>query len=156
MISSTSDAPVLPSSHSFLASETQPQQHLRRSRQAAPHFLQGVFPFIGRGLFDLAPLNDDLSYTVPAGKTVHVVYVRGGNYSDDLLYLALSANGSATRYFPIGPKADFHVPLAIVEEHPAGTRLDVCLAAPRGLPGTVIVDVGLIEVAEAAGVKDQL
>lgn len=133
---------------SFIASETR-LQHLIRMGQAAPHFLQGVFPFVGRGLFDLAPLNDDLSYLVPKNKTAEVLYVRGGNYSDDLIYLALSANGTPIRYFPVGPKADFHVSLAIVEVHAAGTRLDVCLAAPRGLSGTVIVDVGVVEVGAA-------
>lgn len=130
---------------SFVASETR-LQHLVRNGPAAPRFLQGVFPFVGRGLFDLGPLNDDLSYTVPNNKTAEVLYVRGGNYSDDLVYLALAANGSPVRYFPVGPKADFHVTLAIVEVHSAGTRLDVCLAAPRGLSGTVIVDVGIVEV----------
>ena len=129
----------------FVASETR-IQHLIRAGKATPRFLRGVFPFVGHGLFDLAPLNDDLSYTVPANKTAEVLYVRGGNHSDDLVYFALSANGSPIRYFPVGPKADFHVPLAIVEEHPAGTRLDVCLAAPRNLSGTVIVDVGIVEV----------
>lgn len=123
-------------------------QRLLRQGQAAPRFLQGVYPFAGRGVYDLAPLNDALTYTVPPGKTAEVVYFRGGNVSDDILYLALSSDGVPVRYFPVGPKADFHVPLAIVESYPAGTRLDICLAAPRGLTGTVVVDVGLLEIAE--------
>lgn len=121
-------------------------QHLIRSGSAFPRFLQGVYPFAGRGVFDLGPLHDELCYTVPPGAAAEVVYVRAGNLSDDILYLALSVNGRPTRYFPVGPKADFHVPLAIVEAHPAGSRIELCLGAPRGLTGTVVVDVGLLEI----------
>lgn len=129
-----------------LVSETRLESLLRLGK-ARPHFLQGVYPFVGRGVFELAPLNDALSYTVPAGQAAEIIYVRAGNLSDDLLYLTLSADGRSIRYFPVGPKADFHVPLAIVESFPAGTRIDVCLAAPRGLSGTIVVDVGLVEVS---------
>ena len=134
-----------PDAETYVVSETRLQSLIRRGK-ARSRFLQGVYPFAGRGVFDLGPLNDALSYTVPPGRTAEVVYVRGGNLSDDLLYLALSVDGVPARYFPVGPKADFHVPLAIVEAYPAGTRFDVCLAAPRGLTGTVVVDVGLVEV----------
>ena len=129
----------------IVLSETRHQRLMRLGR-AVPRFLQGVFPFAGRGVYDLAPLHDDLSYTVPPAKTAEVVYVRAGNLSDDILYLALSAGGFPVRYFPVGPKADLHVPLAIVEAYPAATRIDVCLAAPRGLTGTAVVDVGLLEI----------
>ena len=113
--------------------------------RAVPRFLQGAFPFAGRDLFDLGPLEDTLSYTVPTDCSATVVYIRGGNHSDDLIYLVLAADGSPIRYFPVGPKGDFHVPLAIVETHPAGTRLEILFAAPRGLSGTVIVDAGILE-----------
>lgn len=121
------------------------QQQLLRTGQATPHYLQGVYPFAGRGFFDLAPLNDDLCYEVPSGMTAGVIYFRAGNLSDDLLYLALSLDGRPMRYFPVGPKADFHVHLSIVESYPAGSRIEVCLAAPRGLTGTVVVDIGILE-----------
>ncbi len=124
-------------------------QRLLRSGAATPRFLQGVYPFAGRGVFELAPLHDDLCYTVPSGATAEVIYLRAGNLSDDLLYLALSVNGRAVRYFPVGPKSDFHVPLAIIESHPAGSRIEVALAAPRGLGGTVVVDVGIVEVKDS-------
>jgi len=121
------------------------QQQLLRTGQAKPHYLQGVYPFAGRGFFDLAPLNDALCYEVPSGKTAGVIYFRAGNLSDDLLYLALSLDGRPVRYFPVGPKADFHVHLSIVESYPAGSRIEVCLAAPRELSGTVVVDIGILE-----------
>lgn len=126
------------------------QQRLTRMGQATPRFLQGVFPFVGRGFFDLGPLNDALCYHVPVGRTAEVIYFRAGNLSDDLLYLALTVNGRPVRYFPVGPKADFHVPLSILESHSAGSRIEIGLAAPRGLAGTVVVDVGILEEHEAA------
>lgn len=121
-------------------------QRLLRAGGAAPRFLQGVYPFAGRGVFDLGPLHDELCYTVPRGAAAEVVYFRAGNLADDILYLTLSVNGKAVRYFPAGPKSDFHVPLAIVETYPTGSLIEVGIAAPRGLTGTVVVDVGLIEV----------
>ena len=127
--------------------ETRPQRLIRTGR-AMPRFLQGVYPFAGRGIFDLGPLNDALRYVVPPGRVAEVLYIRAGNVSDELIYLALSANGAPIRYFPAGPSSDFHVALAITEAHPAGTRLEVGLAAPRGLSGTVIVDVGIVEMPD--------
>ena len=121
-------------------------QLLLRTHRAKPCFLQGVYPFAGRGVFDLAPLNDALSYTVPKGKIAQVQYFRAGNLSDDILYLSISVDGTPVRYFPVGPKSDNHVPLAIVEDYPAGSKIEVCLAAPRGLTGTVVLDVGLVEI----------
>ncbi len=126
------------------------QQRLTRTGRATPRFLQGVFPFVGRGFFDLGPLNDALCYQVPPGRTAEVIYLRAGNLSDDLLYLTLSVNGLPVRYFPVGPKADFHVPLSIVETYPTGARIDVGMAAPRGLAGAVVVDVGILEEHESA------
>jgi len=139
--------PTLPESLDDIQIVTSEGRHARmiRSGLAVPQFLQGVFPFVGRGVFDLSPLNDALTYRVPENKTAEVLYFRAGNISDDLIYLTLSANGKPIRYFPIGPKADIHVALAIVELHAAGDRIEICLAAPRGLNGSVVVDVGLVE-----------
>jgi hypothetical protein len=50
------------------------------------------------------------------------------------------------RYFPIGAKSDVHVSLRVVEDLPTGTNVELWLAAPAGLTGTVIVDLGLVEV----------
>ncbi len=128
-----------------ITSETR-HQYLVRTGKATPRFLQGVFPFLGRGISDLRLLNDALRYRVPAGKSAEVLYFRAGNVSEDLIYLVLSAGGTPIRYFPAGPKADIHVTLAITESHGEGKRLEVGLAAPRGLSGTVVIDVGIVEV----------
>jgi len=50
------------------------------------------------------------------------------------------------RLFPIGAKASMHVPLAIVENVPPETRLSLSLGAPRGLRGTVVIDLGWVEL----------
>ena len=131
-----------------VSTETRRETLLRKG-DCTPRFLQGVYPFAGRGIFEMVPLNADLDYVVPEGATTEVVYVRAGNASNDLIYLALTTNGAPLRYFPLGPKADSHVELAIIESHPAGTRLTVCLAAPRGISGAVIIDIGLVELREA-------
>ncbi len=135
-----------PASHSApLTVETRLESLLRLGR-ATPAFLQGVFPFAGRGIYDVGPLDDSLTYVVPDGKTMQIQYVRAGNHSDDLLYLVLTADGRPIRYFPVGPKGDFHVALAIVETHPGGTRIEIAYAAPRGLTGAIVVDIGLVEL----------
>lgn len=136
-----------PADSETVATETR-HQRLTRLGQAIPRFLQGVYPFAGRGFFEVGPLNDALCYVVPGGAKAEVIYVRAGNLSDDLLYLALCVDSAPVRYFPVGPKADFHVPLSIIEVYPAGTRIEVGVAAPRGQTGSVVVDVGILEEAE--------
>ena len=140
-----------PNSTETLATETR-QQRLTRLGLATPRFLQGVYPFAGRGFFDIGPLNEALCYVVPDGATAEVIYVRAGNLSDDLIYLALCVNTRPVRYFPVGPKADFHVPLSITETYSSGAKIEVAFAAPRGLNGSVVVDIGILEEESAAPV----
>ena len=121
-----------------------------RESKARPRFLQGAYPFIGHGIAQAEPLHDDLTYIVPKNCTTELIYFRAGNLSDDLIYLTVMANGKAIRYFPVGPKSDVHVPLAIVESHHESTRFEIGLAAPKGLTGTVILDAGLIETDAGA------
>ena len=85
-------------------------------------FLQGVFPFEGVGLDKPAPLADEL---------VTVVLLR---------------DGVPMRYFPIGAKGDVHVPLRVVEDLPGGTVVELHAAAPEGVTGELVVDLGLVEV----------
>ena len=42
--------------------------------EAAPRFLQGVFPFTGGGLDKPAPLDGKLAYTVPPDKRAQLIY----------------------------------------------------------------------------------
>src|SRR4030081_2966108 len=76
-----------------------------------PRFLQGVYPFDGRGLLKPFLLDEELTYVVPAGLQAQLVYFRGGNSSSELVYVVLMRDGDVMRYFPLGAKADSHVPL---------------------------------------------
>ena len=113
---------------------------------STPRFLQGVFAFEGRGIDQPVPIGGALSYTVPDGVTAQPVYFRGGNTAAELVYLVLMRDGQPMRYFPVGAKADVHVPLRIVEDLDSGTVLELHLAAPEGVAGTVVVDLGIVEV----------
>jgi assimilatory nitrate reductase catalytic subunit len=113
---------------------------------STPRFLQGVFEFEGQGLSKPVPLHASLAYAVPLGTTTQPVYFRGGNASDELVAVVLVRDGRPMRWFPIGAKSDVHVPLRVVEDLDGGTELELQLAAPEGLSGTVVVDLGLVEV----------
>jgi hypothetical protein len=113
---------------------------------STPRFLQGVYSFEGKGLDRPAPIDPALSYVVPSGVTAQAVYFRGGNAAAELVSVVLMRDGSPMRYFPIGAKGDVHVPLRVVEDLVAGTAVELWLAAPAGVSGTVVVDLGLVEI----------
>ena len=111
-----------------------------------PAFLQGIYPFEGSGLDKPGPLHPDLVYTVPPGTTAQALYFRGGNSTDELVTVVLLRDGAPMRYFPIGARAGTHVALAVVEDLDEGSTLELRLAAREGLTGSVVVDLGLVEV----------
>src|SRR3954471_16460546 len=114
--------------------------------ETTPRFIQGIFAFQGAGLNRPAPLDGKPAYTVPFDRRAQLIYLRAGNSTDVLVTLALLSNGKPIRYFPVGAKASVHVPLAGVEDLFPETRLEVVLAAPEGVAGTVVLDVGLMEI----------
>ena len=114
--------------------------------QSTPRFLQGVFPFQGNGLDSPVTLDATLSYTVPHGVSAQAVYFRGGNSAGELICLVLMRDGQPMRYFPIGARSDVHVPLRVVEDLDSGTAVELWLAAPAGVTGSVVIDLGLVEV----------
>jgi assimilatory nitrate reductase catalytic subunit len=118
----------------------------RTPMHSTPRFLQGIFDFTGHGADKPALLHDGLTYTVPAGVVSQPLYFRGGNATDELVTLVLVRDGAPMRYFPIGARASCHVQLAVVEDIDDGSVLELHLAAPEGLTGTVVVDLGLVEV----------
>ncbi|BCZ21347.1 molybdopterin oxidoreductase [Mycobacterium senriense] len=109
-------------------------------------FLQGAFAFDGKGYDAPVLLDASLRYMVPAGAIAQPVYFRGGNSTDELITVVVMRDGAPMRYFPIGAKAAVHVPLRVVEDLLADTVLEIFVAAPDGLSGTVFVDVGLVEI----------
>ena len=111
-----------------------------------PQFLQGVFHYEGHGLSSPHLLSSEVVYTVPVGKRTQFVYFRAGNSAAEMVYIVLTRDGSPMRYFPIGAKGDVHVALAVVEDLMSGTVLEAHLAAPEGVSGTVVLDVGLVEI----------
>lgn len=113
---------------------------------STPRFLQGIFAFEGQGVEKPLLLHESLTYTVPAGIITQPLYFRGGNSTDELITVVLVRDGAALRYFPIGARSATHVPLAVVEDVEDGSVLELHLAAPEGLLGTVVVDLGLVEV----------
>ena len=111
-----------------------------------PRFIQGVFTFEGRGLARPDPLKPEVLYKVPSDRRAQLIYLRAGNSAPEMIYLVLRQNERPMRYFPIGAKAATHVPLAIVEDILPEATVDVTLAAPEGVRGTVMLDIGLVEV----------
>jgi hypothetical protein len=109
-------------------------------------FIQGTFSFTGQGLTKPHPLHDGARLTVSADKRAQLIYVRAGNSSDALISLVLARDGKPMRYFPLGAKSSAHVPLAVVEDIFPESKLEVLVAAPEGVSGVVVVDIGLLEV----------
>ena len=112
---------------------------------STPRFLQGTFAIEGKGLDKPDLLDDELTYVVPAGSVTQTVYFRGGNSSDELVTVVLLRDGTPMRYFPIGAKADVHVPLRVVEDIDGGSVVELRLLAPEGVTGTLVIDLGLVE-----------
>lgn len=115
---------------------------------STPRMLMGAYSFEGQGLEALRPVREGLSYVVPEGKHAQFVYFRGGNSTNEMIYAALLRDGEPMRLFPISAKGGCHVPLAVIEDLLPGTRLEIFVAAPRGVSGTLVVDVGFVETQE--------
>lgn len=113
---------------------------------STPRFLQGAFAFEGAGLDKPELIDDSLRYVVPAGAIAQPVYFRGGNSTDELITVVLFRDGAPMRYFPIAAKCATHVALRVVEDLLGDTVLELCVAAPAGISGTVVVDLGLVEI----------
>ena len=113
---------------------------------STPRFLQGAFDFEGNGLDKPTPLDESLRYVVPAGAVTQPVYFRGGNSTDDMVSVVLFRDGQPTRYFPIAARGATHVALRVVEDLLGDTVLELFIAAPAGCSGTVVVDLGLVEI----------
>ena len=83
---------------------------------------------------------------MPGDKRAQLIYLRAGNSADALITLCLMRDGKPMRMFPIGAKDAMHVPLAVVEDIYPDTKLELYLAAPPGVAGEVVVDLGLMEI----------
>jgi assimilatory nitrate reductase catalytic subunit len=136
-----------PTAHSRpIAPEPLSPSRTRSTRvKSSPRFLQGVFSITGEGLAKPAPIDPALKYTVPNGLSAQALYFRGGNSTGELVYVLLVRDGEPMRWFPIGAKGDVHVPLRVVEDLTGGTVVELHAAAPEGITGELVLDLGLVE-----------
>lgn len=112
----------------------------------SPKFIQGVFTFRGAGFGQQVPLRPPATYKVPFDKRTQLIYLRAGNSTPELIYLALKRDKKSIRLFPVGAKEAVHVPLAIVEDMDPESELELCIGAPEGLDGSLVIDMGLLEI----------
>ena len=113
---------------------------------AKPKFLNGVYSFQGVGYDKIGPVSDKLVYSVPSDKRAQLIYFRAGNSCGEMICLVLMRAGQPMRYFPIPAKGAEHVPLAVVEDLEPDTKIEVFIGAPAGTQGSLVIDVGLLEV----------
>ena len=114
--------------------------------QTTPRFLQGVYAFEGQGLEKPFLLDPALTYVVPLGSTAQPLYFRGGNSTSELACVVLMRDGQPMRYFPIGARESTHVALRVVEDLLSDTQVELHVAAPEGVSGTLVVDFGMVEI----------
>jgi hypothetical protein len=112
-----------------------------------PAFIQGLFAYEGSGLVNPVPFQSSARYLVPPDKRAKTIYFRAGNPAPEMIYLVLTRRGQPMRYFPVGAKGAIHVPLAVLEDIPPGSSVEVLVAAPEGLASTVLLDIGFMEIA---------
>jgi len=115
-------------------------------RDSIPKFLQGVFPFVGAGYESPCVISDALSYAVPPDRRTQPIYFRGGNSSDEMIFVVLTRDGAPMRWFPIGARGGAHIPLAVVEDLFPDTKIELRLGARGGATGVVMIDFGTVEI----------
>lgn len=113
-------------------------------RESTPRILTGMYDFTGTGYE--APVSVGVSYTVPADRRAQMLYVRAGNSTTEMVTLVLTRDGTPMRMFPVGAKGGVHIPLVVLEDLSPDTRLELLVAAPAGVGGTLSLDMGLVEI----------
>ncbi len=110
-----------------------------------PKFLQGTYPFQGKGLTTPVAMQPAVTYKVPTDKRSTLTYFRAGNSSAEMIYFLVKRDGAPMRYFPVGAKSAIHIALAVTEDLNPDTSLEVLVAAPEGTSGQVVIDLGIVE-----------
>jgi assimilatory nitrate reductase catalytic subunit len=114
--------------------------------EPTPRFVQAIRTFEGSGLDEYDAFDPPLAYQVPEDRSAQCVYFRGGNSSEHLVCVVLTCDGDPMRLFPIGARGAIHVPLRITESLLTESLLELHVAAPLGATGTVVVDLGILEL----------
>lgn len=107
-------------------------------------FLQGVAPYTGEGLHRQVEL-PGMEHRIPDGVVNQPVYIRVGNPSDELVYVAIRCGRTSQRIIPAGARSSIHVALRIVEDIEGGETIALSVAAPEGQSNEVVVDLGMVE-----------
>lgn len=110
-------------------------------------FIQGLFHYDGEGLGHPAQFATPAVYLVPFDKRAQTIYFRAGNAAATMIYLVLTRAGVPMRYFPVGAQGAIHVPLAVLEDIPPGSLMEVLVAAEMSLKGSIVLDVGFMEIS---------
>ena len=114
--------------------------------ESTPRIITGIFSFRGSGFDHPSSLGGLEPYIVPSDKRTQMIYLRAGNSTDEMVTLVLLRNGMPMRLFPIGAKSGVHIPLSVIEDLFPETRLELRIAAPENLSGTLVLDMGLMEI----------
>lgn len=115
----------------------------------APRLIQSVFAFAGAGLMTPLHVTPRLFYRVPPRMNSQLIYMRAGNSCGELIYLSVTRDRRPMRLFPIGAKSAIHVTLAMSEDMPPQTELEILVAAPVNVAGFLVLDMGLAEAQNA-------
>ena len=83
---------------------------------------------------------------MPSDRRAQTVYFRAGNSTAEMVTVVLVRDGAPMRSFPIGAKGAVHIPLVVVEDLPPDTKLELHVLAPAGCSGTLVVDMGFVEI----------
>ncbi len=113
-------------------------------RESTPRILTGMHAFDGAGYN--TPVSVGVSYSVPSDRRAQMLYLRAGNSAAEMITLVLTRDGEPMRLFPIAAKGAVHIPLVVVEDLTPETRLELLVAAPSGMGGTLALDMGLVEI----------
>jgi hypothetical protein len=62
-------------------------------RESIPRFLNGVYSFVGAGYEKPSLLSGKLTYSVPPDKRTQLIYFRGGNSCDEMIYFVMTMDG---------------------------------------------------------------
>ena len=115
-------------------------------RESIPRFLNGVYSFVGAGYEKPSLLSGKLTYSVPPDKRTQLIYFRGGNSCDEMIYFVMTSDGVPMRYFAVGARSGMSIPLHVIEDLCPETKLELLFGAPAGATGYVVIDVGLVEI----------
>ncbi|MDQ3813331.1 MAG: sigma-70 family RNA polymerase sigma factor [Armatimonadota bacterium] len=109
-----------------------------------PVLLQGIYDFEATGLQSPKILSPKLTYTVPPGYVVGILYFRAGVLCDGMVCLSSVVNGLPHRLVPVAANSTIHIPLAIVAPIIAGSQIEIHVASSA--PGIAIVDIGCLQM----------